>query len=166
MRTMSRQAVVVLLMVAAGSAVFGCMGVQEPVAVVEDDSLPEYGIVSPEQAVWVIQAYEEDPAFVLLDIRTPQEVASSHIKGAVSLDFYSDTFESDLAALDPERVYLIYCRTGNRTGQTYTIMEGLGFTRVYDLGGGIRQWTQAGYPVCEGPLGAEHTCTGTLPALS
>ena len=115
--------------------------------------------------LFVIVALQDDPEFVLLDIRTTPEIDAGHLSGAVALDFYSDTYRDDLAALDRDLIYLIYCRTGNRTGQTYQIMEGLGFEQVYDMGGGITQLIAAGYPVCLGALNAEHTCSGEFPTI-
>ena len=101
--------------------------------------------------------------FVLLDIRTAPEIAESHISGAVALDFYSPTFQDNLAELERQITYLIYCRTGNRTGQTMATMTNLGFEKVFDLDGGIRAWTSRGLPVCAGSLDAEHSCSGELP---
>jgi len=57
-------------------------------------------------------------------------------------------------------VILIYCRTGNRTGQTFTRMTEMGFVKVYDLANGITRWGALGYPVCVERLGEEHTCVG------
>jgi len=44
-------------------------------------------------------------------------------------------------------------------------MEELGFEQVYDMAGGISQWMAAGYPICLGPLDAEHDCSGEFPVL-
>jgi len=153
------------LLVAAG--VSGCLPprpVGEPGEV--DSGIPPYGVITSQQAAGVLLALQDDPEFVLLDIRTPSEVEAGHIPGAVNLDFYSPSFRDDLDALDRDKIYLIYCRTANRTGQAYNIMEELGFERVYDMGGGISQWIAAGYTVCVGPLDAEHSCFGELPQPS
>jgi rhodanese-related sulfurtransferase len=120
------------------------------------------GVVTPQQARSLINSHREDPEFVLLDIRTDAEIEAGHIPGAESLDFYGPTFASDLAALDRNGTYLIYCRTGNRTGQTYAMMQDLGFEKVYDLGGGITEWASLGYPVCVGPIESPHVCVGWL----
>ena len=146
------------------AVVTGCWAAQSVGELGEaGDGLPPFGVITIQQAGGVIVALQDDPEFVLMDIRTPAEVEASHISGAVDLDFYSSTFRDDLAALDRNKIYLIYCRTANRTGQAYNIMEKLGFERVYDMGGGITQWIAAGYPVCAGPLDAEHSCSGNLP---
>ena len=121
-------------------------------------TLPDYGLISPEEAFAVIQAYQEDPDFVLLDIRTPAEVEAGHLPDAENLDFYDSAFRDDLAALDRNKIYLIYCRTANRTGQAWILMTELGFEKVYDLDGGIRLWNDMGYPICVGAIGKGHTC--------
>jgi len=142
------------------SAVTGCWATQPMGELGEtDNEILPHGVIPSQRAADVILALQDDSEFVLLDIRTPAEVEAGHISGAANLDFYGPTLRDDLAALDHEKVYLIYCRSGNRTGQAYKIMDELEFERVYDLGGGIKQWIAAGYPVCAGPLNAEHSCS-------
>ncbi len=90
----------------------------------------------------------EPPAnLVVLDVRTPDEYAEGHLAGATLLDFYDDDFADQLAQLDPDVPYLLYCRSGNRSGQTAEMMSELGFVDVADVDGGIVAWTEAGLPV-------------------
>jgi phage shock protein E len=84
---------------------------------------------------------------VVLDVRTPEEFASGHLAGAVGLDFYAAAFADDLAALDREAPYLLYCRSGNRSGQAREMMRSLGFVEVHEIAGGINAWVEAGLPV-------------------
>ncbi|MEM7286143.1 MAG: rhodanese-like domain-containing protein [Actinomycetota bacterium] len=84
---------------------------------------------------------------VVLDVRTPEEFRDGHLEGATMIDFYEADFEAQLALLDKDAPYLLYCRSGNRSGQTRAIMEELGFTDVADVGGGILAWVDAGLPV-------------------
>jgi rhodanese-related sulfurtransferase len=65
----------------------------------------------------------------------------------MNLDFYAPDFREWLAQLDREKTYLVYCRTGHRSGETVNFMKELGFRRVYDLQGGILAWQSAGLPV-------------------
>ena len=132
---------------------------REPLA-----NLPPYGPISVEEAASVIVKLLDDPGFVLLDIRTPAEIEDGHLPGAVDLNFRDPGFADKLSRLDRNRTYLIYCRTANRTGQAFELMTSMGFTKVYDMQGGIREWIELGYPVCEGPLGEEHQCVGEYPA--
>lgn len=143
------------------SMLAGCLSAPPFEGVAED--FPDYGLISPEQAVTALRVLADEPEFVLLDIRTAPEIAESHLSGAVALDFYSPTFHDNLTELEREITYLIYCRTGNRTGKTKRSMEALGFEKVFDLDGGIRAWTNRRYPVCTGSLDAEHTCSGERP---
>lgn len=84
---------------------------------------------------------------VVLDIRTAEEFNSGHIAGAEMIDFYSPSFKSQLAELDRDTPYLMYCRTGNRSGQASKIFDELGFTNVSELKGGIVDWQAAGEPL-------------------
>ncbi len=103
--------------------------------------------LSPQEAFALIQDNQNNPAFVIIDVRTPEEVAGGYIEGAIFIDFYSDTFRDELDNLDKDKVYLAYCRTGGRSGPTLLIMEELGFMEVYDISGGFDAWEDAGLPV-------------------
>ena len=81
---------------------------------------------------------------VILDVRTIEEFDEGHIAGAEMLDFYREDFAAELDLLDKDQPYLIYCRSGNRSGQTRAIMEDLGFTDVVDVDGGVLAWAEAG----------------------
>ena len=85
---------------------------------------------------------------VVLDVRTAKEYDEGHIAGSKNLDFYSQTFADELDALDKHTPYLIYCRSGNRSGQTLALMESLGFTNVIDLEGGVLAWESGGNSLC------------------
>lgn len=87
----------------------------------------------------------EKTDFVLLDIRTLPEYKAGHLAGAEMLDFYGKTFVQDISKLDKNIPYLIYCRSGNRTGQTLGLMQKMGFQNVADLKYGINFWIKAGY---------------------
>lgn len=83
---------------------------------------------------------------VLLDVRTPEEFNQGHLAGAELIDFYERTFQSEIAKLDKGETYYVYCRSGNRSGQTLEMMQSMGFTDVYGLKGGINVWRGAGFP--------------------
>lgn len=111
-----------------------------------DDGTAALGIrlVNAEQGA-AIQTSPPD-GLVILDVRTAEEFADGHLEGAIMIDFYRDDFADQIAALDPTAPYLLYCRSGNRSGQTTAIMQDLGFSDVADIDGGITAWTQAGLP--------------------
>ncbi len=104
--------------------------------------------VPAEQAAATIA--DPPDGLVILDVRTPDEFAEGHIAGATMLDFYEPSFADDLAALDPTVPYVLYCRSGNRSGQALAMMEQLGFGSVQNVDGGILAWQAAGLPVTPG----------------
>jgi rhodanese-related sulfurtransferase len=43
--------------------------------------------------------------------------------------------------LDPGKTYVVYCRSGSRSRQACILMYTLGFTNLYNLTGGMKEWT-------------------------
>ncbi len=84
---------------------------------------------------------------VILDIRTPEEFAAGHLAGAINIDYYAADFEARLGDLDLDVPYVMYCNSGNRSGNTLPLMDSIGFAEVYELDGGIQAWLSAGEPV-------------------
>ena len=102
--------------------------------------------LSPAAAREMIGERAGTPGFVLLDVRTPGEYRSERIDGAVLVDYNSGNFRSELRALDREKTYLVYCRTGNRSNGALKVMREEGFRNLYHLEGGIVKWKEAGLP--------------------
>ncbi len=103
--------------------------------------------INAQEAFELIERNQENPNFVILDIRTPEEFNEGHIENAINIDFYSETFQEDLDKLDKNKTYFIYCRSGNRSGRAMSIMKELGFKEVYNLSVGIKEWIAEGFPV-------------------
>jgi rhodanese-related sulfurtransferase len=106
---------------------------------------PFHQLVDPERASEIIDDGPDD--LVVLDIRTPEEFGQARIGGAVNIDYYGADFRDRLAELDRDATYVVYCRTGNRTQTGVQIMRELGFSRVYEIDGGIARWYEAGFPI-------------------
>jgi phage shock protein E len=84
---------------------------------------------------------------VTLDVRTPTEFAEGYIEGARLIDFQSGNFENEIATLDKNATYAVYCRSGNRSGQAVKVMQDAGFTNVFNMNGGVIDWANAGLPL-------------------
>jgi rhodanese-related sulfurtransferase len=84
---------------------------------------------------------------ITLDVRTPSEFAEGFIEGARLIDFQSGNFENEIAALDKNATYAVYCRSGNRSGQAVKVMQDAGFTNVFNMNGGVIEWANAGLPL-------------------
>ena len=74
------------------------------------------------------------PNTVLLDVRTPEEYAAGHLSGAQNLNFNAPDFAARLSRLDPNKVYVLYCRSGNRSNQAGLVMQDKGFQKVLNAG--------------------------------
>ena len=84
---------------------------------------------------------ENDKNAVILDVRTDAEVADGIIPSAIHIDIYKgQEFIDEIEALDKDKNYYVYCRSGNRSGQACAIMDQLGFENAYNLEGGILEW--------------------------
>jgi rhodanese-related sulfurtransferase len=81
---------------------------------------------------------------IIVDIRTASEFKSGTIPGAVNIDFYQPDFKQRINLLDKKKNLLIYCASGNRSGQALPLVGSLGFKSVNDLQGGITAWKNAG----------------------
>jgi rhodanese-related sulfurtransferase len=100
--------------------------------------------IKPEDANALIGA--EHP--LVIDIRTAEEHAAGYIPSTgLVMDYYAPDFRDRLLKLDKNASYLIYCRSGKRSGAALLMMKDLGFTDAHDIAGGINAWTAAGLPV-------------------
>lgn len=83
----------------------------------------------------------------LLDVRTKEEWAEGHLKGATLVTVTEDGFlKKAKAALDPKKDVVVYCQSGRRSAMAAKQLRDAGFT-VHDLDGGITAWKAAGKPV-------------------
>lgn len=103
--------------------------------------------VTPQEAFALIQDNQDNPGFIIIDVRTPEEFAEAHIENAINIDFYAEAFRDELDQLDKNKTYLIYCRSGIRSGNALDIMTELNFREVYHISDGITKWQAAGLPV-------------------
>ncbi len=78
---------------------------------------------------------------VILDVRTPQEIAQGKIDGAIEIDFLAPDFAKAIRQLDKKKAYLVYCRSGNRSTQACQVMEEEGFGKLYNMLGGYNAWS-------------------------
>jgi len=79
----------------------------------------------------------------LVDVRTPGEYTSGYIKGAININSGSSSFIADMSKLDKDKAIYIYCRSGSRSGRAASKLQKAGFTKIYDLQGGIMNWNRS-----------------------
>jgi rhodanese-related sulfurtransferase len=83
----------------------------------------------------------------VIDVRTPQEFNAGHIQGSKNVDFYNAQFGAVVSKLDKSKPVYVYCAVGGRSASAAGMLIKQGFTKVYDLAGGIESWKRAGKKV-------------------
>ena len=68
----------------------------------------------------------------LVDVRSPAELRSGHISGAINLPV--DRLGTMLSDLDPTGTVVVYCRSGGRSASAARLLLQHGFADVKDLG--------------------------------
>lgn len=84
---------------------------------------------------------------IVLDVRTPEEFTESHLPDARNIDYKNEAFKDSIQTLDKSKPYYVYCKSGVRSGKAAEIMREMGFTRVYNMEGGIDAWKKEGMPL-------------------
>ncbi len=88
------------------------------------------------------EAIKANPEIQLVDVRTKAETKGGMIKPAIHIDYFSSGFADKIAVLDKEKPVYLYCRSGNRSGKAGKVLDGLGFSNIYNLKGGYMAWSR------------------------
>lgn len=84
---------------------------------------------------------------IVVDVRTSGEYASGHLPNAVLIDFNQPDFMQRMRQYSSDTELLLYCASGNRSAKALLQLTKAGYTKVYDLTGGIASWQMAGYKI-------------------
>ena len=88
-----------------------------------------------------------EPNVFLVDVRTPEEYAEGHLRGASNIDCQAPDFLEQAASACPKETRVaVYCRTGRRSAEAAKKLAKAGYD-VANLTGGIVGWQEAGKPV-------------------
>jgi rhodanese-related sulfurtransferase len=88
--------------------------------------------------------------FHLVDVREESEWAKDHLPGAVHLG--KGVIERDVEQRIPETgaEIVLYCGGGFRSALAAENLQKMGYTNVFSMDGGIRDWRERGYPLTRG----------------
>ena len=84
---------------------------------------------------------------ILLDVRTPGEFGERHLAGALNIDYNGADFDARIEKLDKTQSVYVYCLSGGRSAAAAQTLTEMGFTKVYEMKGGISRWIAENHPV-------------------
>ncbi|MDA0783598.1 MAG: thioredoxin domain-containing protein [Bacteroidetes bacterium] len=84
---------------------------------------------------------------ILLDVRTPGEFGERHLAGALNIDYNGADYNSRIGNLDKTQPVYVYCLSGGRSAAAAQTLTEIGFTKVYEMNGGISRWIAENHPV-------------------
>ena len=73
-------------------------------------------------------------AKIIIDVRDDVEFQSGHVEGAINLSLNEGVFQEQMMSLDPSASYVLYCRSGNRSGIAADLLLKAGFASAENLG--------------------------------
>ena len=94
----------------------------------------------------VSQLLKKSPKIVVLDVRTAEEFALGHLKGAKNIDIRQPDFYSKVDKLNKKATYLLYCRTNRRSTSAVEYMTQKGFQHLYQMMDGFPGWAANNLP--------------------
>jgi rhodanese-related sulfurtransferase len=103
--------------------------------------------IEPKEAFTEIEKHRNNPDFVVLDVRTPDEYQKEHLENAKLIDVKSSEFEDKIEELDKDKEYFVYCKAGIRGCNAVEKMQDHGFEKVVNITGGIDKWKSKRLPV-------------------
>jgi len=90
---------------------------------------------------------QKDTTIVVLDVRTSDEFKQGHVKGAVNIDILKSDATTKIDSLNHDTTYLVYCRSGHRSGMAVKHMVKSKFKMIYEMSDGFVGWTGNKLPV-------------------
>ena len=100
--------------------------------------MPMQILTAPALAAWLADSSRHAP--LVLDVREPWEIATASIAGSVSIPMQQIPARSE--EFDDEAEIVCVCHHGMRSAQVAMFLESRGFTKLYNLQGGIDAWSR------------------------
>jgi rhodanese-related sulfurtransferase len=104
-----------------------------------------YAAVRPQEAIQLMNQGAQ-----LYDLRDAAGFAAGHINGAKHLDPAQQANAADTLKRFKERLLLLYCEDGSRSTSLTRQLHASGFTKVFNLRGGLATWRAEGLPLARG----------------
>jgi len=96
--------------------------------------------ISPKQAS---EMYAEQKA-VIVDVREDSEWNEQHIPGAIHIPLAQLNGRISELKQYKDTPVITQCKAGGRSAKALEVLKSVGFTKVYNMDGGIMAWDKAG----------------------
>lgn len=84
-------------------------------------------------AMTALKMINDNPKTIVLDVRTDGEVADGIYKNAMHIDYNGADFKTKINKLDKKDTYIVYCKSGGRSGKAVNMMRAFGFQNSYNM---------------------------------
>ncbi len=101
-----------------------------------------YSGVQPQEAIRLM-----NQGATLFDLRNAEAFAAGHISGAKPLTAEQLDNASDALKKYREKMLILYCDSGNDAGVAVRKLHAAGFTKVFNLRGGLTAWRADSLPL-------------------
>ena len=97
-------------------------------------------------AAEVVAMQKNDDAFIFIDTREDREWQAGHAEGAVHMS--RGTIECNIEGAIPDHntKLVLYCGGGYRSALAADSLQKMGYTNVYSMAGGWRDWCANNFP--------------------
>ncbi len=106
-----------------------------------DDELAEPNPIEFLDADAFAAFLEENPDLDLINVHVPYE---GHIEGTDAFVDFREILNFEDLPKDLAKPIVLYCRSGNMSGQAATELADAGYSNIIDLSGGMNAWTASG----------------------
>jgi rhodanese-related sulfurtransferase len=104
-----------------------------------------YAAVQPQEAIRLMNQGAH-----VIDLRDAQAYAAGHVTGARQLSAEQLANAADSLKKYREKVVLLYCESGSLAADLARKLHASGFTKVFNLRGGLTTWRAEGLPLQRG----------------
>ena len=101
--------------------------------------------VSASEAKYMVSEQNNNKVDLVLDVRTGEEYARSHIKDAILIPIM--ILAEKKHEIEKSQSVLVYCHNGNRSKTACEYLTSKGYKHVFNMLGGIESWIEKGYDV-------------------
>jgi rhodanese-related sulfurtransferase len=109
-----------------------------------DDAKTRIREVTTEEAEAMLQTHD---TLVVIDVREQDEFREGHLPGARGIGRGILEYHIADEVPDTDTEILLYCRGGNRSALAADSLRQMGYTNIYSMKGGWRQWSSENRPV-------------------